>query len=221
MAEIWIQEEKLTDTFLDNIGHYIKIEGNTQSIYFINECSEEDNYVDRNRRFLQDFLLFQNRYPIYVTFVSYDDNTEDFITLFKKNSIDYELNFLQEQRTYYTLFQKHKYHPPCFTVTIMEPRSLLLTIEETYWLPAQNEFYAISYSDNLLFQLARVKEWGRVKERSIPCFFTGVENTFITLFHDGDGFYLYSNEERYSTIGNLCSQLPRGTIIAQINDSVL
>jgi hypothetical protein len=62
---------------------------------------------------------------------------------------------------------------------------------------------------------------GRKKERSIPIFNINVETTFITIFHDGAGFYLFSNEEKYSAVESLCAHLPKGTVITQINDLLL
>lgn len=220
MAEIWIQEEKLTEKFLDDVGHYIQLNGNIKSVYFIGEGTEGD-YVELNKNFLHDFLITQDKYPLYLTFIAYDDHTDEFITLFNKNKIDYTLIKLEEMRTYYTFFKKHQYHPPCFTVKITDSRSLKLMLEETFWLPAQNEFYAISYSDNLFFRLRTVTEWGKKKNRSIPIFNTENDTTFITIFHDGNGFYLFSNEEKYSTVDNLCSNLPSGTVITQINETLI
>ncbi|MDR0140050.1 hypothetical protein RFW18_20010 [Metabacillus idriensis] len=219
MAEIWIQEE-LTEKFLDEADHHMRVDGSIQSIYFMSEGTEGD-YVERNQKFLQDFLIAQDKYPLYLTFIAYDDHTKDIVSLFKEKKIEYTLTQLEEKRTYYTLFKKHHYHPPCFTVKIMDSNILSFILEETYWLPAQNEFYSISYDRNLSFHLREIKEWGRKKERSIPVIHVGAKTTFITISHDGAGFYLFSNEDKYSTVNNLCSHLPEGTIITQINDTLL
>lgn len=220
MAELWIQEEEITEEFLDGTGHHIRRNGNIKSVYFLCEGTEGD-YVENNKRFLQDFLIAQEKYPLYLTFITYDDNTDECISFFKKNEIDYTLIHLEEKRTYYTAFKKHHYQPPCFTVKIKDLRSLILVLEETYWLPTQNEFYAIAYSDNLLFRLGNVIEWGKKKERSIAIFNTDEETTFITIFHDGNGFYLFSNQEKYLTLEGLCANLPKRTVITQINDTLV
>jgi hypothetical protein len=81
-----------------------------------------------------------------------------------------------------------------------------------------NEFYSLSYSENLNFELKRVKEWGRWKNVSIPIFKTEGNTTFITIFHDGAGFFLFSNEDRYSSIQRVCSTFPEGSRVVQIND---
>jgi len=220
MSEIWIEEKEQTEEFFDEVGYYITLNGEIASAYFISEGSEGD-YVEQNKTFLRDFLIAQDKYPLYLTFITYDDNVNECITLFNDNKIKYTLKYLEEKRTYYTILKKHSYQPPCFTVMITDSNQLMFVIEETFWLPTQNEFYAISYSDNLVFQLSNVTEWGRKREKSIPVFNIEADTTFITIFHDGAGIYLFSNEGKYSTIDRLCSHLPEGTVITQINDTLL
>lgn len=217
MVEISIQEEKITEKFLDELGHYLRLIGKINSVFYISVDNEED-YVEQTKMFLKDFLIAQDKNPIYLTFITYDDNTDDFITLFNKNKIQFTLNLLEEKRSYYTLFKKHQYQPPCFTAKITDSQSLTLIINETFWLPAQNEFYAISNDDNLVFKVEKVSEWGRKRERSIPIFNIEEDSTFITIFYDGEGFYLFSNEDKYSTVEHLSANLPKGTVIAQENE---
>ncbi|MED4227828.1 hypothetical protein [Neobacillus cucumis] len=220
MAEIWIQEEKITEDFLNANGHHIKMDGKIKSVFFIGEGTEED-YVKHNLNFLQQFLITQNVYPLYLTFVCVDDY-EEIQTAFDNLAINYKIRFLDEVQTYWTAFKKVKYHPPYFTVKITDSRSLIYVLEETYWLAASlNEFYTISYSENLSFQLDTVIEWGKKRERSIPIFKIDENTTFITIFHDGNGFYLFTNQEKYSTVKSLCSNLPKGTVITQINDTLI
>jgi hypothetical protein len=220
MAEIWIQEEKINEEFLDIIGHYISIDGDIKSIYFISETSEEEN-DDKQLDFLNDFLVTQNKYPLYLTFVCDDEQEEDFKEELSKLECDYNLQLLEEEQTYYVFLKRVKYHPRCFTVKIPNSHILTYVLEKTFWLSEMNNFYAISYTDNLRFQLQKVKEWGRKKERSIPFFKTEENTTFITIFHDGAGFYLFSNLDKYSTLNSLESSLPIGTIITQINDELV
>jgi len=208
MAEIWIQEEKITEKFLDEIGHYTNFNGSIKSVYYIGEVSQGD-YVEHNKQFLQDFLIVQDKYPLYFTFITYSEKiTDDFIVLFDKYQYDYTFTYLEEKNTF-------------FTVKIINPCDLKLILDETYWLPTQNEFYAISYSDNLTIQLKDVIEWGSKMKRALPIFKIDLETTFITIFHDGAGFYLFSNEERYSTVERLCSNFPKETEISQKNDTLV
>ncbi|MCA1322313.1 hypothetical protein LC085_20760 [Bacillus tianshenii] len=220
MAEIWIQEEKVSDEFLDELGHHIKFNGSLKSVYFISEGSEGD-YVERNRKFLQDFLITQDKFPIYLTFVYYDDDYEEFQKALNESKIEFKISLLEETRTYWTASKNVRYHPPCFTVKIMEAHSLSVVLAETYWLPAQNEFYAITYSENLFFKLETVTEWDKKRERSVANFNIDEETTLITIFHDGAGFYLFTNQTKYSTVENLSANLPKGTVITQINNTLV
>lgn len=220
MAEIWIQEEKINEDFLNQNGHHLKLNGEIKSVFFIGEGTEGD-YVKHNLNFLQDFLITQDVYPLYLTFVCVDDY-EGIQTALENLEVNYKIRFLDEVQTYWTAFKKVKYHPPYFTVQIKDSRSLIDVLEETFWLAASlNEFYTISYSENLSFQLDTVIEWGKKRERSRPIFKIDEKTTFITIFHDGNAFYLFSNQEKYSTVKSLCSNLPKGTVITQINDTLI
>ncbi|MBT2632801.1 hypothetical protein J7E76_27660 [Bacillus sp. ISL-101] len=219
MAEIWIKEERVSKKLLDDLGHYISLDGELDIAYFI--AVDGEDYVEENKNFLLDFLLFQNKYPLFISFIVYEDQTDEYITFLKENKFDFTLNYLEEKRTYYDFLGKHLYHPPCFTAKIEDSNSLALILNETFWLPAQNEFYSISFSDNLMFELGEVIEWGRKRKRSIPIFKTMGETTFITIFHDGAGCYLFSNDEKYFTLDKFISNLPRGTVITQINDTLV
>lgn len=220
MAEIWIEEENFTEEFLNKMDRHIQLNGDIKAVYFINEGSHDD-YVEGNKDYLIDFLITQDKYPLYLTLVYIDDEPQEIIKFLIDNKIDYELKYLEEKRAYYTLFKKHQYHPPCFTVQINDAYSLRQIIDETYWLAAQNDFYAISYSNNIVFKQEMVKEWGKPRERSIPGFRIENDTTFVTVTHDGNGFYLFSNEEKFSTVKALCMHLPDKTIITQINDTLI
>ncbi|MGM1034815.1 MAG: hypothetical protein ACQEXK_20420 [Bacillota bacterium] len=219
MAEIWIKEERVSKKFLDDLGHHISLDEELDTAYFI--AADGEDYVEENKNLLLDFLFSQNKYPLFISFIVYEDQTDEYIAFLKENKIDFTLNYLEEKRTYYDFFGKHQYHPPCFTAKIKDSNSLALILNETFWLPAQNEFYSISFSDNLMFELGEVIEWGRKRKRSIPIFKTKGETTIITICHDGAGFYLFSNDEKYFPLDKFISNLPRGTVITQINDTLV
>ncbi|MED4697195.1 hypothetical protein [Peribacillus frigoritolerans] len=219
MAEIWIKEERVSKKFLDDLGHHISLDEELDTSYFI--AADGEDYVEENKNLLLDFLFSQNKYPLFISFIVYEDQTDEYIAFLKENKIDFTLNYLEEKRTYYDFFGKHQYHPPCFTAKIKDSNSLALILNETFWLPAQNEFYSISFSDNLMFELGEVIEWGRKRRRSIPIFKTKGETTIITICHDGAGFYLFSNDEKYFPLDKFISNLPRGTVITQINDTLV
>ncbi|MGK7377630.1 hypothetical protein ACSFXN_07285 [Planococcus sp. 1R117A] len=219
MAEIWIAEEKVSNKFLEELGHYIRFNGELESAYFIG--ADGEGYVEQNKNFLLEFLLCQNRYPLFITFIVYEEQTGEYRAFLHENKIDFTLSSLEEKRTYYDFSGKHQYHPPCFTARITDSDSLALLLNKTYWLAAENEFFSISFSDNLLFELREVVEWKRKRKRSIASFKIGLGTTFMTIFHDGAGFYLFSNEETYFPLEKLISNLPKGTVITQINDTLV
>ncbi|QLC90725.1 hypothetical protein [Priestia megaterium] len=221
MSEIWIQEEQLNAEFHEMVGRYIRLEGPIDSVYFISETMESDDDRDEQRDFLLAFLIKQDRYPLYLTFLCDDMMAEEFEKEFNELGIEYSYELLKEKQAYYTFFKRVTYHPRCFTLPIKDARTLSLALEHTFYLANMNEFYSLSYSKNLNFELKRVKEWGRWKNVSIPIFKTEEDTTFITIFYDGAGFFLFSNEDRYSSIQEVCSTFPEDSKVVQINDRLL
>ena len=221
MSEIWIQEELLNAEFYEMVGHYVQLEGNIESVYFISETIESVDGRDEQRDFLLDFLIEQNRYPLYLTFLCDDMMAEEFEEEFNQLGIEYSYELLEEKQAYYIFFKRVTYHPRCFTLPIKDARTLSLALEHTFYLANMNEFYSLSYSKDIRFELRKVKEWGRWKNVSIPIFKTEEDATFITIFHDGAGFFLFSNENRYSSIQKVCSTFPEGSKVVQINDQLL
>lgn len=213
MSEIWIQQEQLNAEFDEMVGHYVQLEGPIDSVYFISETMESVDDRDEQRDFLLAFLIKQDRYPLYLTFLCDDMMAEEFEKEFNE--------LLEEKQAYYTFLKRVTYHPRCFTLAIKDARTLSLALEHTFYLANMNEFYSLSYSKNLNFELKRVKEWGRWKNVSIPIFKMEEDTTFITIFHDGAGFFLYSNEDRYSSIQEVCSTFPEDSKVVQINDRLL
>lgn len=220
MTALWINEEKLTDAFLEETGHHMKIAGKIKSVYYIGDFAE-GSYVELNKNFLLEFLKKQNIFPLYCTFAYYTDEVEDIESQLAEQNIPYTLDYLEETRTYYDFSGKHQYHPPRFSVKASDARLLEVLLEYTYGLAASNEFYSISYTDNLSFQLEEVVEWRRKRKRSVAIFNADDPTTFITIAHDGQGFYLYSNDKKYSTVEKLCENLPERSVITQINDVVM
>ncbi|QJX80062.1 hypothetical protein [Priestia megaterium] len=219
MFKVWVQEEKVSSGFLRDTGHHLAIDGHIKKAYHINAQKGEDQ-VDDNREYLTKFLIQQGKYPLYFTIIGYEEYG-DLEETIKIGGLQYRLNFLEESRPYWTDGKNLTYQPPCFTVEVTDEKELTYILEETYWLPTQNDFYAISTTENLYFNLEEVMEWGRRKKRSAPHFRSEENSTFVTIFHDGYGFYLFSNEEKYSSIQNLCVNLPPKTDIKQINDELV
>ena len=219
LYKVWIQEEKISPAFLNDTGHHMKIDGEIQSSYFVS-ADKGNNQVDDNKEYLTKFLIGQDKYPLFITFVCYEEYEELEVAI-KNYGLEYKVNFLEENRKYWTDGKSFTYNPPYFVVKVTNSKELKFIIEETYWLPTQNEFYAISATKNLYFNLEEVLEWERKQWRSAPHFKSEVDSTFMTIFHDGCGFYLFSNEEKYDSVEKLCVTLPANTKITQINDELV
>lgn len=215
MEKVWVQKEEINEHFLNKLNRSLKIDGHISAIYFMSNGTEGD-YVEHNKVLLQNLLITHNQYPLYLTFTYYHDH-ETIQSTLDKLSINYSLTFLDELQTYWTSDQHIHYHPPCFTIQIDNPNALIFALEATFWVAAQNEFYAISDSQNLSFPLETIFEFRRKKERSVPHFKVEKDTTFITISHDGLGYYLFSNLEKYSKIESLCAHLPKGTVLEEID----
>lgn len=55
MAEIWIVEEPVSNEFLDDLGHYMSLDGKLDSAYFIS--ADGENYVDEIKTFYWNFYF--------------------------------------------------------------------------------------------------------------------------------------------------------------------
>ncbi|MEC0347776.1 hypothetical protein [Peribacillus frigoritolerans] len=62
MAEIWIKEERVSKKFLDE---------ELDTAYFI--AADGEDYVEENKNLLLDFLFSQNKYPLFISFIVYED----------------------------------------------------------------------------------------------------------------------------------------------------
>jgi hypothetical protein len=166
--------------------------------------SEYDDYDDETRQFLYDFICKETLFPAYLTFEPYNDLTEEIENAFKKECIQYSLRFESAKKKSF----------PVFNAIINDEHSLKLILEETFWIASSNQFYAFSFSDNISYKLAIKKGlFGGKKPYTLPCFNMKDTTTIIKLWHDGQGFNLYTNDPRYSTIEMLINHLPNGTII--------
>jgi hypothetical protein len=166
--------------------------------------TEYDDYDDETRKFLYDFICKQAVFPVFLTFEPYNDLTEEIEYAFKKECVQYYLRFESTKNKSF----------PVFNVIINNAHSLKLTLEETFWIASSNQFYAFSFSDNISYKLAIKKGvFGGKKSYMLPCFNMKDTTTIIKLWYDGQGFNLYTNDTRYSTIEMLTNHLPHGTII--------
>lgn len=166
--------------------------------------SEYDDYDNETRQFLYDFICKQALFPVYLTFEPYNDLTEEIKNTFQKECIPYSLRCESTKKKSF----------PVFKAIIHDAHTLKLILDETFWIASSNQFYAFSFSDHIRYKLAIKKGiFGGEKPYMLPCFNMKDTTTIIKLWHDGQGFHLYTNDPRYSTIEKLTNHLPNGTII--------
>ncbi len=157
---------------------------------------EKRDYQDDSNDVLKHFLMRLNRFPIFVTFGG--GFTDEDIEL-----------FFQREKLPYTKFSPDK-RRPYYSVQVNDASELELLLDETYWYAAANDFYFLSFTNLLTFELRMVKGWFFRKERVIPVVHTTEEMSFITIEHDFMGYYLFSNEVCFDKEGKVKALLPEG-----------
>ena len=206
MARVFILEEQ--------DGHDVEFKGEAPRNYLVLEMGADD-YVERNRQLLYDFLCVQERFPLYLSFTVYEGMYEELHAMFCANHIEHTVETSEVKDNY------SSYYPHCFRVVVKDVIELELLLKETFWLPAQNEFYAISFTDNLWFVTKEVPIGKkRTTKVSVPTFKTDEPATFFIIEGDAQGFYLFSNEDGYATVDQLLKRFPEEATICQINDTM-
>lgn len=206
MARVFILEEQ--------DGHGVAFKGEAPRNYLVSEMGADD-YVEGNRQLLYDFLSAQERYPLYLYFTVYEGMYEELHAMFCANHIEHTVETLEVKNNY------SSYYPHCFRVVVKDVIELELLLKKTFWLPAQNEFYAISFTDNLRFVAKEVPIRKKVMTKvSVPTFKTDEPATFFIIEADAQGFFLFSNEEEYATVDQLLKRLPEEATVCQINDTM-
>lgn len=166
--------------------------------------SEYEDYDDRTREFLSDFICTQDSFPVFLTFEPYSDQSVKLEKLLNDNAISYTSRV---EGIGSRMF-------PVFTVKLKDVQDLQLVLEETFWMAAANQFFAFSFTDNCTYKLVMKKTLGRKeKPYMLPYFQMEKDSKVITTWHDGQGINLYTSDERYKTLESLINQLPKGTIV--------
>jgi len=89
MGKIFIQPEKAEDVVTS-----LKIVGELKALYYFGVNSSD--YVTETEKFLFDFLVYQNRFPIYFYFEA-DNDFGNIVGIFNANQIDYTLDRLADK----------------------------------------------------------------------------------------------------------------------------
>lgn len=161
-------------------------------------------HIDGDHEFLIEFLLVLGQVPIFLTFTTYNE-TDEICKLLKSLNIKYSRAVLKD--TVLTSTPEGgvlEYPTPCFSAIVQSYNQLRVLIEELYWLPESNMFFSISFSNNLILKSEKINDFrGKDTEISIPTFVMNDKSTFIVICHDGNGFFFYSNEDKFNSIEEL------------------
>jgi len=167
------------------------------------------NDSDATCEILVEFICTKALFPIYLTFEPLSGMEDDLERLFQSENIEYSLRFESP---------KNK-QLPVFKLTIETPSTLTLVFRETFLAAICNHFYALSLSDNIIYKSVVGKSWfGHEKTLTWPHFDMNAASTVIEIWHDGDGFNLYTNEAHFSTIEKLVNHFPAGTSFEKNED---
>ena len=209
MKELTIIERKhLFKQIEDNLDNCF-ILGEIKKAYEI--TSYDDLTIKDNQEVLIDFLVYQNVYPIVITFILSKDISQDNEMVEKMDSrkIKYSMNYCSEdENSFYYCNAK-----------IENEKDLRFLINETYWMPAQNGFYNIIFKDKLNFTLKKYGKWLFSRTQVVPLIDMNIPTSFIKIDGDGLGFILFSNEKKYESIEELTKNLPQKFDIDYINEN--
>lgn len=170
---------------------------------------ESVNDPDSTCKILVDFICTKALFPIYLTFEPLTGMEDELERHFQGKNIEYALRFegLKNKRF------------PVFKLTIETPFSLTFVLQETFLAAICNNFYAFSFSDNIVYKSVIGKSWfGREKTWIWPHFDMNGASTIIEIWHDGDGVNLYTTEPHFSTIEKLASHFSPETLIVKNGD---
>ena len=211
MQELTIIERKrLLEQIEDNLDNYF-ITGEIKKVYEI--TSYDDLTINDNQKALIDFLVYQNVYPIVITFILSKNISQDNEMVEKMDSrkIKYSMNYCSEdENSFYYCNAK-----------IENEKDLRFLINETYWMPAQNGFYNIIFKDKLNFTLKKYGKWLFSRTQVVPLIDMNIPTSFIKIDGDGLGFILFSNEKRYESIEKLTKNIPQKFYIDYLNENEL
>ncbi|WP_142829738.1 hypothetical protein [Planococcus soli] len=204
MSKVYITHETIGSD-----GEMLMYEDVQNVVKFYMGPSESVNDSDSTCEILTDFICTKALFPLYLTFEPFTGMEDDLERLFQGKNIEYSLRFegLKNKRL------------PVFKLTIETPSSLSFVLQETFWIASSNNFYAFSFSDNIMYKSVIGKSWfGREKTWMWPHFDMNRASTVIEIWYDGDGFNLYTTESHFSTIQKLASYFPPETSIVNNED---
>ncbi|WP_214698353.1 MULTISPECIES: hypothetical protein [unclassified Exiguobacterium] len=211
MQELTIIERKhLHKQIEDNLDNYFILD-EIKKVYEI--ASYDDLTINDNQEILIDFLIYQNVYPIVITFILSKDISQDNEIVKKMDSrkINYSMNdYSEDENSFYY----------CNAI-IENEKDVRFLINETYLIPAQNGFYNIIFKDELNFTFKKYGKWLFSRTQFVPLIDMSIPTSFIKVDGDGLGFILFSNEKKYETIEELTKYIPHKFDIDYLNENEL
>lgn len=164
----------------------------------------DEHYDVETQQILTHFLIAQNRFPVHLTIELFSGVHDELKTSFQKQGISNSITTEQNG---------HK-HTSVFRAILENPIALSFAIAKTFWIACANQFYAVSYPDSLSYTTEQSTGWfGRKKQILRP--YVNIQNpsSLIVIWHDGQGFNLYTCEEKYSTARTFAGHFPSDTPI--------
>ena len=164
----------------------------------------DEHYDVETQQILIHFIISQNRFPVHLTVELFSGVSDELKTSFQKQAIDHSITNEQTGRTNTTVFR----------AILENPDAVNFAIAKTFWIACANQFYVLSCPDSLSYSKVKSTGWfGREKQILRPYFPTSSHVSFIVVWHDGQGFNLYTSEEKFATLENLASYFPSDTLI--------
>lgn len=163
----------------------------------------DEHYDVETQEILIQFIMSQNRFPVHLTIELFSGVSDELKASFQKQEINHSItNELNYKNTV------------VFRAILENPIDLSFAIAKTFWIACANQFYAISYPDSLSYTSVQSSGWfGRKKQVLRPLLNTPSHASLIVVWHDGQGFNLYTSEKKYATPEKLASYFPSDTPI--------
>jgi hypothetical protein len=169
------------------------------SKFYIGPCDAE-NYDTLTRDILIEFICAQANFPVFLTLEPFKDIVDKIERTFDNKQIPYSFKFERQK----------KKSIPVFLVAIHDSAALHFVLQETYWLASSNQFYAFSFSENIRYSDELIKSiFGLNKSMLLPYIQMSPPATVLKIWHDGQGFILYTSDSRYSSVEKLMRSFPK------------
>lgn len=164
----------------------------------------DEHYDVETQEILIQFIMSQNRFPVHLTIELFSGVSDELKASFQKQAISHSITNEQTGRKHTTVFR----------AILGNPDAVDFAITKTFWIACTNQFYALSSPVSLSYSEVQSTGWLRRKKQVLrPLLNTPSHASLIVVWHDGQGFNLYTSEEKYATPEKLASYFPSDTPI--------